>query len=146
VARPDDEKFQISRVPTASWKRGDNFYLKIGETSDDQQFRLDKYEEKEARSPTGIMVDASVLYITYLPNGKEYLLVRRIEQTIPTYFATLDFTIDNQPEFNVKEGDSFSIAMDPKTKYRLVKVTEDSSTVTATSEDGKENTIEIRKK
>ncbi|MEM9283025.1 MAG: Amuc_1099 family pilus-like system protein, partial [Verrucomicrobiota bacterium] len=45
VAKPDSERFQIQRVPTVKWPQADNFYMRVGETSDDGQFRLDSFEE-----------------------------------------------------------------------------------------------------
>lgn len=145
AARPDTESFQIKRVPTAKWPQRENFYMKVGDVSEDQQFRLDGFEEKSAQR-NGITVDASILHITYLPKDAKYDLVRKIETVIPTYFAELEFLLDPGNKFYVKEGDTFPIAMDPETKYRVIKVNEDSTVITYQTGSEPEQTVEIKKK
>ena len=64
AARPDPERFQIMRLPSVRWPQRDNFYLRAGETSDDEQFRLDSFEEKRALNNVGIEADATCLLYT----------------------------------------------------------------------------------
>lgn len=145
-ARPDSERFQIMKLPTAKYPGRDNFYIKVGETSKDKQFRLESFEEKKARNNVGIEADATELTVTYLPDGKTYKLVRNVDTVIPTYFAEMEFLLDPGNRFYVKEGDAFNIVIDPETKYRAVKVNEDSTEVTYQKGTEPEQTIEIKKK
>lgn len=145
VARPDSERFQIRRLRTAKWPQDANFLMKVGDVSDDQQFRLDSFEEKSAER-NGITVDATVLQITYLPKNEKYTLVKKTEEVIPTYFAELEFLLDPGNKFYVKEGDAFPIAMDSETKYRVIKVNEDSTVITYQTGTDPEQTVEIKKK
>lgn len=145
AARPDDTRFQIRRLPSSKWPKPDNFYLGIGETSGDNQIRLDSFEEKQATSNIGIKVDASVLAVTFLPKGTKFELIRNVAKDIPTYYAELEFLLDSGKTFFVKEGDTFPLALDPGTKYRLVKVTEDSATISYESSPGSTKTLEIKR-
>ncbi|MDF1656938.1 MAG: hypothetical protein P1U58_04955 [Verrucomicrobiales bacterium] len=145
-ARPDSERFQIMKVPSVKWPGRDNFYLRVGETSEDKQFRVDSFEEKRAPNNVGIEVDASVVKITYLPDGKSYDLTRNLDTVIPTYFAELEFMLDPGNRFYVKEGDAFNIVKDAETKYRLEKVNEDSAVITYETGTEPEQTVEIKKK
>ncbi len=146
AAKPDAERFQINRMPTTKWPRSQNFYLKVGETSEDGQFRVEGYEEKRARNSSGIEVDASVIKILYLPKDEPHELVRNVDTPIPTYYAEMKFELD--PEFRqfVKEGDAFNLTIDPDTRYRVVKVEEDSVEVTYQTGAEPEQTIQIPKK
>lgn len=144
AARPDQTRFQIRRLPSSKWKKGDNFYLAIGETSGDNQIRLDSFEEKQAKR-NGITIDASVLDITYLPKGTKHKLIRNVAEEIPTYYAELEFSLDPGKTFFVKEGDTFPLAIDPNTKYRVTKVDENSATVSYEETPGKTETVEIKK-
>lgn len=144
-ARPDKERFQIMSVPTRKWPNRENFYLRVGETSDDGQFRLDSFEEKMARNQFGIEVDATVLSITYLPKDEKYELVKDNEEIIPTYFAQIQFKLDPSFKEYVKEGDAFNLTIDPETKYRVMKVNEDSAVITYQTGDATEQTVEIKK-
>lgn len=149
-ARPDSERFQIMRIPTAKWPQRANFYLRIGETSEDGQFRLDSFEERQAQSSVGIQVDASVLDITYLPTNGKFQLIRNVDTLIPTYFAELAFPLDTASlqgdDRYVKEGDAFNIVIDPETKYRVVEVKESSTVIEYQTGTGPVQTIEIPKK
>lgn len=146
TARPDSERFQIQRLASPKHPGTDNFYLKIGDTSDDGLFRVDSYEERESRNSSGINVDTSVVKVTYIESGKQYELIRRVNTIIPTYFAELDFTLDNEGPFFVKEGESFNIVKDPETKYRVEKVNEDSVIIIYQTGVEPEETVEIKKK
>jgi len=148
AARPDSETFQIIRLPSVKWPKRDNFNMKVGEISEDKQFRIDSFEEKTAKNSIGINVDASVLHITYLPKQKKVALIRNIPEKIPTYYVELDFSLDpfqGNDRF-VKEGETFTIARDPDTKYRVIKVEENSATITYQPASGQEKTVEIEKK
>ena len=59
AARPDRERFQIRRIPTAKWPKREIFYIGIGDTSADGQFRIEKFVEKAAKTESGINIDAS---------------------------------------------------------------------------------------
>jgi len=147
AARPDAERFQITRLPTAKWPQRETFSsMRVGEISKDEQFRIDSFEEKKARNQVGIEVDASVLKITYLPKNEVHDLVRNVDTPIPTYYAEMKFELD--PAFHpyVKEGDAFNLTIDPDTKYRVVKVNENSVVVTYQTGSEPEQTIEIPKK
>jgi len=148
AARPDDKRFQILRLPSSSWQKRATFMMKIGETSEDDQFRIDSFEEKTAKRGQ-INVDASVLNITYLPKQLKIQLVRNIVEPIPTYYVELEFLPAPFPtpeESHVKEGETFTLTNDPKTKYRVIKVEENSATITYETAPGQEKTVEIKKK
>ena len=44
---PDDQRFQIRRVPSSAWPQPENFMMRAGETSSDNQFRVESVERKE---------------------------------------------------------------------------------------------------
>jgi len=142
-ARPDSERFQIQRLPTGKWPQRDSFYMRLGDTSEDQQFRVDSFDEKRARSNIGIEVDASVLNVTYLPTEKKVQLIRNINTEIPTYFTQLEFLLDPGNQFYVKEGDSFNLLKDPETKYRVIEVKENSTVISYQTGSEPEQTVEI---
>ena len=146
AARPDPTRFQIMRLPSAKWPGEDSFYLKVGETSKDGQFRLDSVQEKRAMNDVGIEADATELTITYLPKNEEHIIVRNQEYGIPTYFAELEFLLAPGNKFYVKEGDTFPLVKDPETKYRVTQVNEESVIVTYQTGAEPEQTVEIRKK
>ncbi|MEX2579594.1 MAG: Amuc_1099 family pilus-like system protein [Verrucomicrobiales bacterium] len=143
-ATPDANTFQIQRLPTSRWPRSDSFLMGIGEPSEDEQFRVESFEEKTAERG-GIKVDASVVTITYLPQDIQVDLIKNIETEIPTYFAELEFLLDPGNRFHVKEGDTFKLDQDPETTYRVVKVEEDSTTITYRKGSEPEQTVEIRR-
>ena len=146
AARPDPERFQIMRLPSVRWPQRDNFYLRVGETSEDEQFRLDSFEEKRAMNNVGIEADATELTITYLPKNEKHVITRDEEYGVPTYFAELEFLLAPGNKFFVKEGDTFPVVQDPETKYRVTKVNEDSVVITYQTGVESEQTVEIRKK
>lgn len=146
AAKPDPERFQINRLPTAKWPQGRNMYIRVGETSEDGQFRVDSYEEKRARNNLGIEADASELKITFIPKNEPYSLVRGVDTQIPTYYAEMKFELDPQFQQYVKEGDTFNLVTDPDTKYRVVKVNENSVVITYQTGAEPEQTVEIPKK
>jgi len=145
-ARPDAERFQIMRVPSVKWPDRQNFLLKVGEISKDEQFRVESFKEAKAKSSAGIEVDATEVTITYLPKQTTEVLIRNVEKPIPTYFAEMKFELDPQYKEYVKEGDAFNIAIDPETKYRVVKVDENSVTISYQTGTEPEQTLEIPKK
>ena len=148
AARPDPERFQIMRLPSAKWPQRDNFYLKVGETSEDGQFRLDSFEEKREMNDVGIEADATELTITYLPKNEEHVIVRDQEYGVPTYFAELEFLLAPGTKFYVKEGEALTelANKDPETKYRVTKVNENSVVINYQTGVEPEQTVEIRKK
>ncbi len=146
AARPDPERFQIMRLPSVKWPQRDNFYLKVGETSGDKQFRLDSFEVKRAVNNVGIEADATELTITYLPKNEKHVITRNQDYGVPTYFAELEFLLAPGNKFYVKEGDTFPVVQDPETKYRVIKVNEDSVVITYQTGVEPEQTVEIRKK
>ena len=145
AAKPDDRRFQIKRLASARWPKEDNSYPAMGELTDDKHIRIDAYEEKTAVNPIGINVDASVLSVTYMPQGSKHKLIRRIVEEIPTYYAELKFLLEPGKTFHVKEGDTFPLARDPGKKYRLIKVTPETATIAYETAPGQEQTIEIKK-
>lgn len=146
AAKPDPQRFQVNRLPSAKWPRGENMYVRVGEVSEDGQFRVDAFEEKRERNKMGIEADASVIKITYLPKNEPYELKRGVDTQIPTYFAEMKFELDPQFQQYVKEGDTFNLVTDPDTKYRVVKVNEASVVVTYQTGAEPEQSIEIPKK
>lgn len=146
AAKPDAERFQINRLPTPKWPQPKNFYLRVGETSEDGQFRVEAFEEKRARNAAGIEVDASVVKVRYLPKDEIHELVRNVDTPIPTYFAEMKFELDPGYQQYVKEGDAFTLTIDPDTRYRVVKVEEDSVEVSYQTGTEAEQTIQIPKK
>jgi hypothetical protein len=146
AAESDPGNFRVERIPTSKWPQSDGWYVRVGEPSEDGQFRVDGFEKKRAKNKSGIEVDASVLKITYLPKGEPYELVRGADTQIPTYFAEMKFELDPQFQQYVKEGDSFNLVTDPDTKYRVVKVNEASVVITFQTGTEPEQTVEIPKK
>ncbi len=146
VAKPDAERFQIIREPTAAFQKRENFIMRIGETSEDGQFRIDSYEEKEEMSATGIKQDASIVSITYMPTGEKKDLVKMVSTSIPTYFGELTFDLGTVEPQYIKEGETFTLSTDPKNKYRLLKIEEKSAKISVESEAGEENIVEISTK
>lgn len=146
TAKPDAERFQINRLPSAVWPKGESFYLKKGEISKDEQFRINDFEEKRVKNASGIEVDASVLKITYLPKNQSLELVKNIDTHIPTYFAEIHFELDAGFKEFVKEGDTFNLTIDPDTKYRVTKVEENSVEISYQTETEPEKTVIIPKK
>lgn len=139
-------RLQIVRLPTPKWPKGENFYVRIGETSKDEQFRVDGIEEKKALNKFNVEADASEVKITYLPKDEPHVLVLKADTVIPTYFAEMKFELDPQFQEYVKEGDAFNLAIDPETKYRVVKVNENSAVISYQSGTEPEQTVEITKK
>lgn len=146
AAKPDPERFQINRLSTAKWPQGKNMYLRVGETSEDGQFRVDSFEEKRAKNAQGIEVDASEIKITFIPKNEPHSLVRGVDTQIPTYYAEMKFELDPQFQQYVKEGDTFNLVTDPDTKYRVMKVNENSVVITYQTGSEPEQTVEIPKK
>lgn len=144
-ARPDSERFQIMRIPTTKWPQRDSFMLKIGEISKDEQFRVESFEEKTAVNNVGIQADATEVTVTYLPTQAKVVLVKNVDTPIPTYYAEMQFALDPQFKQYVKEGETFNLAIDPDTKYRVVKVNEDSVVITYQTGTEPEQTVEITK-
>lgn len=145
AARPDPERFQIIRLPSVIWPQRETWLMRIGETSKDQQFRIESFEENQVRNNVGINVDASVLKVTYLPKNEVHDLIRNIDTAIPTYFAEMKFILDPAYKEYIKEGETFSLTADPETKYRVVKVNEDSVIISYQTGSEPEQTLEIPK-
>lgn len=145
AARPDPERFQIIRLPTAKWPQRDTFLMTKGQVSEDQQFRVESFEEKTVPKG-GINVDASELTITYLPKNEKAVLIRNVDTPIPTYYAEMKFELDPTFQQYVKEGDAFTLQIDPNTKYRVVKVNEASVVISYQTGTDPEQSVEIPKK
>ena len=142
-ARPDAERFQVQRKATAAWPNAAIFFLKAGDSSTDDQIRVESLEEKEAVNELGIRIDASELTVTYLPTGAEFILVRGVETTMPTYYA--EFAQDGKKSF-VKQGDSFRLAGNPDLEFRLLSVKEGFVEIGFEPEGGKPRKIKIDRK
>lgn len=134
VARPDEQRFQLRRLPSSKWPKRNNFYVKVGETTEDKQIRVDSLTEKVAKTTDGIIVDASVLTITFLPTGKKHQIVRNVTEEIPTYFAELRLDHHSGKSFYVKEGDEFVVPGDLE-KWTLKSVEEEKCTISRKSGD-----------
>lgn len=145
AARPDPERFQIIQMPSVKWPKRNTFLMTKGQVSGDQQFRIDSFEEKTAPKG-GISVDASEVTITYLPKNEKVVLVRNVDSSIPTYFAEMKFELDPTFKQYVKEGDAFTLTIDPNTKYRVVKVNDASVVITFQTGSEPEQSVEIPKK
>ncbi len=144
AAQPDEERYQIIRHPSSGVKRG-TFIMRKGETSPDNKFRIDKFDKKQAVNRLGINVNASELTITYLPDGRQVKLVRRVKETIPTYFAELKLTLDPPTdEFYVQKGKIFRLPIDPETEYKLIDIDAEKAVISFESEPGKEVKKEIK--
>lgn len=143
VARPDKEKFQIRRKPSVAWPKTESFMLKVGETSPDNQFRVESFQAKEAKNELGIVIDASELTVTHLPTEKKYPLTRQVETVIPTYYA--EFQNEDQ-RFFVKEGDTFVVPTSPSTKFKLLEVKEDSVEFSFEQGPGKVEKVKLDRK
>ncbi|NNE94141.1 MAG: hypothetical protein HKN23_21040 [Verrucomicrobiales bacterium] len=145
AAQPDEDTFQIVRLPTAAWPgRQETMLMSVGDTSKDNQFRVESFEAKEAER-NGITVDASVVEITYIPTGKKWRLVRNTEQDIPTYFGELSFKLGTVEPQYIKEGDTFTLSTDNTSKYRLVEIEPDSAKISVQDASGEEKIVEIGK-
>ena len=131
IARPDAERFQVSRVPSAKWPKRETFFLRAGEKSRDEQFRIKSVVEKQWTNKLGIIVMVSELEIVYLPDQTLHTLVQGVEQDIPTRFAELAVAGEERRRFYVKEGDSFESGEFPGVQFTLVKVTDDGAVIKA---------------
>lgn len=128
AARPDDERFQIQRYPTACWTERKNFYLKLGDVSHDEQIQLKEFDSTNA--------DSSGLTILHLPSGEEHLLRKGEKYLIPTYFAELASLGKKAKNFFVKEGAEFQSPDFPEFKFRLFSVSEDHAILLLAEKDG----------
>ena len=146
VAMPDAQRFQVVKLPSPASPGRQNFMLQMGQTSDDNNFRVESIEKKEGRNNLGIVVDQSVLTITYLPTGEKIPLERGKEVTIPTYFAEFEFLIGGGNKFFVKKGDPFVLPVDPDTKYKLIDIQEQEAEISFEPEPGKEVRLKITPK
>ena len=145
-AMPDEQRFQILRLPSSAWPKQENFMLRAGETASDNQFRVESIERKTGKSSLGITVDMSELTVTYLPTGETAKLVRGLETVIPTYYAEFEFQLGGGSKFFVKKGDAFVLPVDPDTKYKLVDIQEQEAEISYEAEPGKEVTLKITPK
>lgn len=144
AAQPDEERFQIIRHPSSGQKRG-TFIMRKGETSPDKIFRIDGFTKKQAVSNLGIKVNASELSITYLPDGRSVKLVRRVKETIPTFFGQFKLMLKpDTDEFYVQKGKTFRLPIDPETEYKLIDIDPEKAVISFESEPGKEVKIEIK--
>lgn len=143
---PDSQRFQIRRIPTSAWPQQENFMMRAGETSSDNQFRVESVEKKEGLNNLNIKVDQSELTITYLPDGETYKLTRGLEETIPTYYAEFEFELGGGSKFFVRKGDPFVLPVDPDTKYKLIDIQEQEAEISYELEPGKVNTLKITPK
>lgn len=160
TAMPDQERFQIVRNsepvpalpifrpmsspssnPSAARPERETFILKVGETVD--RFRIESVEAREAKNDIGVIVDASVLTITYLPTGKKYKLTRGLEKDFPTYYAEF---MNGGDRFFVKMGDTFNLPGLPKTKFQLDKVDESSVEISFERIPGQVEKVTLKKK
>jgi len=142
AAKLDAERFQITRENTANYPRA-TFVVKLDEETRDGKLRVEGFTQKEAINPVGIRMDASELEVTWLTTGKKATLVRRIPETIPTYFAQLK--AEGWEEY-IKAGDSFSVPSKPKIEFKLVKAEPEAAHVEWRNADGKLRSSKIAKK
>lgn len=139
---PSADEYQIRRDKTAEWSQK-VFFVKVGQVSKDNQFRIESFTKAEQKEK-GIIVDRSVLTITYLPTGEKINLTKRIRKEIFKYFAELDYTLDSAVNMEIEAGQTFRLPKDLIT-YTLDAVTEESATVSF-KDKGKPQTVEISKK
>lgn len=134
----DESRYQFTRLPTSAWPERKTIFLAIGGTSDDGQFRLDAFEQKEAQ--VGIVKrDVSEVTITYLPKNEKMVLVRQAQPTvIPTYFVSFAFDLGQTAPDLVKEGEFFTLSKDSSVKYKVVDIQEDSAEITFPGPQGEE--------
>lgn len=144
VAIPDTKRFQLTRIPSVKWPNRQTFLLKIGETSTDGQLKIEKFTEKQARSPAGVFVDASELNVTFLETGRKVILVRNVVEQIPIYFGEFRSKNSSGTSFYIKEGDSFDIPGSSE-KWILKEVKKESCIISRKTEEGKEITKELKK-
>ena len=145
-ATPGENKFQIKRHPTSAYRAPMTFIKALGETSDDGVIRFDSYQQKEGKNNLGITVDMSELTVTYLPTKQQFTLVRRVPMVIPTYYAILEFELDKKGAMApIKQGDFFTLSIDPDTKYKLVDIQEEEAQISYETEPGREQTVKISK-
>lgn len=146
-ATPGENKFQLRRIPTPAFPAPMTAIKQLGENTDDGMIRLDSYEKKEGKNKLGITTDMSELTVTYLPTKRQYTLVKGEPMVIPTYYAILEFGLSKDgPMEPIKEGDSFTLSIDPETKYKLIDIQEDEAQISYESEPGREKTVKITKK
>lgn len=146
MTMPDEQRFQIQRLPSAAYPGNQNFMLRIGESSSDNMFRVESVEKKQGQNNLGITVDQSELTVTYIPTGESVKLIRGVEQPIPTYYGEFEFVIGGGSKFFVKKGDPFVLPVDPDTKYKLVDIQEQEAEISFEPEPGKEVKLKITPK
>ena len=143
-AKPDKRRFQIQRIPSVKWPERANFIIGIGDTSTDNQIRIDGFAKKDAKNEKGILVDASILPVTFLPTGKKYQLTRNVTETIPIYYAELRNSDTPKKSFFVKKGDTFNDI--DTTQYRVKEVSKDSVVITLAEVKEDSTEVEIKRK
>ena len=148
AAQLDAERFQLTREQTANYSR-QTHVLKIGDTSADGVFRVDKYEKKEGISALGVIVDTSELTITRLETDEQFVLTRKVTETLPTWYAKLRRpngagTNGVWEEF-IKLGDSFNLPESPKKKFTLVSAEKDQVTLEFRDASGKLRSAELKR-
>ncbi|MFV1993830.1 MAG: Amuc_1099 family pilus-like system protein [Verrucomicrobiales bacterium] len=107
------------------------WFVKEDEKFGEDRFRVDSYEKAEGRTEQGITRDMSVLGVTDLVRGDQFQLILRQRLNLPTYFAQFQYSLGEVVKFKVKEGDTFVVPSGDETRYKLLKVGEDTATITS---------------
>ncbi len=124
----NDPQFQIN-TENFQGRKDVGFYV-IGDTFEKGRFVLLAYRKKEARNSVGITDDVSEIDIKDNLTDRTFTIVRKAKFNWPTYFAELNFTlVPEQSKFYVREGESFTLNLEPTKPYRLLSVTENEATI-----------------
>ncbi|MEM7144963.1 MAG: Amuc_1099 family pilus-like system protein [Verrucomicrobiota bacterium] len=142
-AKPDAATFQVARrLPnpvSGFFKQGDTFF------EDDQRFTIENFEAASQEDPnSGIVRDVSRLTVRDSVTGEPIDLVYRQRMNLPTHFAIFDFTLEENDEFRVKEGEIFTLPGRAE-QYKLIEVQEDGATISTVPAPGEpEETYPIK--
>ncbi len=139
-AQPDAQSFQIKRLPTAKWPQADNFYLKVGEESDDGQLRVESF------TPSNTPGVQPSVKVTFLPTGEVFELARRADVPMAVDFAQISFALDPSKEILVREGDSFTLDLSPGVEYLVDQVDADSANLVVKIDGKPDQEYKIEKK
>ena len=120
-------QFQINTVD----RRGnrESGFHRVGDSFAKGRFEVVAYRELEGMR-NGIKQDISELDIKDTLTDRTFALVRREKKNWPTYYAEFNFTLaPEQSQFYVREGESFTLNLEPGRPYKLLAVTETEATI-----------------
>lgn len=111
------ETFAINTID----RKGRTQFLKIGDTIHGTPYKLVRYEPKRMTDDNGIEKDISTLELDNTENGDKVTLINDQVVNSPSSYATFSYLYDGT-DLKVKKGDTFVLAPDEQTKYKLIDI------------------------